>query len=81
MKTGDKLICKKDLINKWHKYIKGNEYEIEVLGNSTILIHRSKDVMDNMAFNIDKDFIDDYYHIWDYFCTKEEFRQLKLNSL
>ena len=85
MKTGDKLICKKDLINQYHEYIKGNEYLIKVRDDTIdtiVLISQDNDFFDTlkyMAFNYESDF--DYYKIWDYFYTKEELRLLKINSL
>ena len=89
LKKGDYLICKKEYIMFGNNgidylYYVGKKYIIDTKytdGSISILSdHKINHTLQTMDFSFDKnDIMCDY--ISEYFCTHEELRQLKLNSL
>ena len=72
MKVGDKLLCKNDYFGmetgKYYNVIFFNKKMNIKVGKCLFLLNKNEEN-------------EDYYYVWDYFCTPQEERKLKLKQL
>ncbi|MCK9446679.1 hypothetical protein M0Q50_07435 [bacterium] len=81
IKTGDKLLCKKSLIDYKERFVEFNEY-IHINEYDNEVIHVRTKTRGFYLKTVKKSLKNDHLdYVWDYFYTQEEVRKLKLETI